>query len=251
MPTCIAAYKFVDIEDPSALAASLRSWAQAAGLLGTALVAGEGVNLFLAGAEPGITSFLARLRGDPRFADIAARSSHSNAAPFRRLKVKVKPEIIAFRRLRASRQRAPSVAPADLARWIAQGSDDDGRRLVLLDTRNREEVGHGSFAGALTLPIDSFTDLPDALGAHRDALADAAVVGFCTGGIRCEKAVAWMRDAGMDNACQLDGGILGYFEAVGGFGYQGHCFVFDARIAVDAALRPLAESGAGTERAAA
>src|SRR3546814_2403310 len=100
------------------------------------------------------------------------------AQPFARLKVKVKPEIISFRRDDASPLggRAPAVAPADLARWIEQGHDDAGQRVVLLDTRNREEVAHGTFTGALVLPIDNFTELPEALAPHREALADATVV---------------------------------------------------------------------------
>ena len=107
----------------------------------------------------------------------------------------------------------------------------------------REEVGHGTFANALTLPIDNFTDLPEALTPHRTALADATVVSFCTGGIRCEKAALWLQGEGMDNVLQLDGGILGYFEQVGGFGYEGRCFVFDERVALDPALRPLVDRG--------
>jgi UPF0176 protein len=113
--------------------------------------------------------------------------------------------------------------------------------LVLLDTRNREEFGYGTFDGALTLPIDSFTELPEALAPHREALRDATVVSFCTGGIRCEKAALWLRHDGMDNLLQLDGGILGYFEQVGGAGYDGRCFVFDERVALDPQLRPLAD----------
>ena len=111
----------------------------------------------------------------------------------------------------------------------------------MLDTRNREETAHGAFAGALVLPIDNFTELPAALAPHREALADATVVSYCTGGIRCEKAALWMRDSGMENVLQLDGGILGYFETVGGAGYDGRCFVFDQRVALDPALRPLAD----------
>lgn len=240
----LAAYHFVAIDDPDALAARLRSQSEAAGLRGTVLVAEEGINLFLAGAADAVRGFLGRLREDPRFAAIRAKLSESAAQPFARLKVKVKPEIISFRRERASplAARAPSVAPAELARWIEQGCDDAGKSLVLLDTRNREEVGYGTFSGALTLPIDNFVDLPEALAPHREALADATVVSFCTGGIRCEKAALWMRAAGMDNVLQLEGGILGYFEEVGGMHYEGRCFVFDERIALDPQLRPLADT---------
>jgi len=236
----IAAYRFVAIDDPDALAASLHASALALDLRGTVLVAGEGINLFLVGEDTAIGRFVADLRCDPRFTGVDVKSSRSATQPFARLKVKVKPEIISFRRDDASplRGRAASVAPTDLARWIAQGSDDDGRRLVLLDTRNREEVAHGTFAGALTLPIDRFTALPEAIRTHRAGLADATVVSFCTGGIRCEKAALWMRAEGMDNVLQLEGGILGYFEAVGGAGYEGACFVFDERVALDPSLKP-------------
>ena len=241
----IAAYHFVAVDDPQALATQLRAWAEAGELRGTVLVAGEGINLFLAGDETAIHAFLNQLRAEPRFAAIAVKESRSTAQPFARLKVKVKDEIIAFRREGTAplAERAPAVAPEELARWIAQGHDDAGRRLVLLDTRNREEVGYGTFADALTLPIDNFTDLPEALTPHRTALADATVVSFCTGGIRCEKAALWLQGEGMDNVLQLDGGILGYFEQVGGFGYEGRCFVFDERVALDPALRPLVDRG--------
>ena len=240
----IAAYHFVAIADPDAVAATLRGRAEAGGLRGTVLVAGEGLNLFLAGDDAAVHGFLDALRGDPRFAATTVKASRSRAQPFARLKVKVKPEIIAFRRDEAAplAKRAPAVPPDVLARWIAQGADDAGRRLVLLDTRTREEVGHGTFAGALALPIDNFTELPEALAAHRDALGDATVVSFCTGGIRCEKAALWMQADGMDNVLQLDGGILGYFEQVGGFGYQGRCFVFDGRVALDPDLQPLVDA---------
>ena len=242
----IAAYHFTPVEDPAALAGRLRGLAEAGGLRGTVLVAGEGINLFLAGTGAAIEGFLDGLRGDARFAGILVKYSHSRGQPFARLKVKLKREIIAFRRDDASplAGRAPTVAPAELARWLGQGHDDSGRPVVMLDTRNREEVAHGSFARALTLPIDNFTDLPQALAPHREALADATVVSFCTGGIRCEKAALWMRATGMDNVLQLDGGILGYFEQVGGAHYDGRCFVFDERVALDPALRPLVDGAA-------
>jgi len=237
----LAAYRFVPIDDPAALAARLRERAETAELRGTILVADEGLNVFLAGTPEAIDGFLSALREDPRFAELECKFSDSAEVPFARLKVKVKREIIAFRQQDASplQGRAPAVSPADLSRWIAQGRDDEGRRLLLLDTRNREETAYGSFRDAVTLPIDNFTDLPEAVLERSAAWTDAAVVSFCTGGIRCEKAALWMRAQGMDNVLQLDGGILGYFEAVGGLGYDGACFVFDDRIALDPSLAPI------------
>lgn len=250
----IAAYLFVSIDDADALALRLRERAEADGLRGTMLVTPEGLNLFLAGEEALLRGFLAWLREDPRFAALHAKESWSAAMPFARLKVKRKGEIITFRRAQASPLdaggRAPAVAAKTLARWIAQGNRDDaGRPLVLLDTRNRQEVAYGTFAGALTLPIDKFTELPAALAPHREALRDTTVVSFCTGGIRCEKAALWLRGDGMDNLLQLEDGILGYFEEVGGMGYDGSCFVFDERVALDPQLQPLVDGAPMEARA--
>jgi UPF0176 protein len=244
----IAAYRFVAIDDPHALAGRVRAWALAGDLRGTVLIADEGINLFLAGAATAIEQFLGELCTDARMAGLPAKRSWSAAQPFARLKVKVKPEIIAFRHDGASplAGRAPAVDASTLARWIANGVDDAGRRLVLLDTRNREEVAFGTFAGAVGLPIDNFTDLPQAVEPHRADWADATVVSFCTGGIRCEKAALWLRSTGMANVVQLEGGILGYFENAGGLGYEGRCFVFDGRVAVDPQLKPLVDAAPAT-----
>ena len=138
----IAAYLFVAIDDADALAVRLRERAETDGLRGSMLVTPEGLNLFLAGPEAPLRGFLDWLRADARFAALYAKESWSEEVPFARLKVKRKDEIIAFRREHASPleagERAPAVDPPTLQRWIAQGHDDAGKRLVLLDTRNRE-----------------------------------------------------------------------------------------------------------------
>ncbi|HBK45915.1 MAG TPA: sulfurtransferase [Xanthomonadaceae bacterium] len=246
MITNTAAYHFVPVEHPDVLASALHAQAGARGLKGTMLVAPEGINLFLAGTAQDIDGFYDWLHADPRFAGMPVKYSASEHQPFARLKAKVKPEIISFRLDHASplqHGRAPAVSPRTLQGWLRDGHDDHGRPLVLLDTRNQQEVAFGTFAGALTLPIGKFTDLPAALALHRERLAGATVVSFCTGGIRCEKAALWMRADGIDNVVQLDGGILGYFEQVGGEGYEGRCFVFDERVALDPQLRPLQDAG--------
>jgi len=242
-----AAYHFTPVADPDALCAALLERATAAQLRGTILVAGEGINLFLAGAGQAIDGFYTALRADARFAGLRVKTSYSHMQPFARLKAKVKPEIISFRiddGQPLAYPRAPSIDPATVQRWLRQGHDDAGKPVVMLDTRNTQEIEYGTFQDALVLPITKFTDLPDALAPHREALKDSTVVSFCTGGIRCEKAALWMRNDGMDNVLQLDGGILGYFEAVGGEGYDGRCFVFDERVALDAALQPLVDQDA-------
>ena len=235
-----AAYLFVAIADPAALRDHIRARCEAFGLKGSVLVASEGINLFLAGEERALRDFLAELQADPRFADLVVKFSWSEAVPFRRLLVKHKREIITFRRpeLQPASGRAPAVTPQTLASWLRDGRDDAGRELVLLDTRNREEAALGSFSDALRLPIDKFTELPEALEAHRDSFAGKTIVSFCTGGIRCEKAALWMQQAGYENVLQLEGGILGWFDQLGGEAYEGDCFVFDERVALDPQLQP-------------
>lgn len=237
----IAAYRFVDLDDAPALVDSIREKCEARRLKGTVLVAPEGINLFLAGSGDDVRAFLDQLQQDPRFAGLEVKSSESAVVPFRRLRVRLKKEVITFRKhgLSPGSQRAASVAPTTLRDWLRAGKDDQGRDLVLLDTRNRQEVAFGSFQQALTLPIDRFTALPDALEAHAGRLRGKTIVSFCTGGIRCEKAAIWMQQAGYENVFQLDGGILNYFEQAGGEGYSGHCFVFDERVALDPQLKPM------------
>ncbi|MCC6506124.1 MAG: rhodanese superfamily protein [Alphaproteobacteria bacterium ADurb.BinA280] len=244
MITNIAVYHFTPLEDRDALARLFRDHAARDGLKGTVLLTPEGINLFLAGTPEAIAALLDTLRAQPRFVDLQVKYSFSHAMPFERFKVKFKSEIITFRHpeLKPGEGRAPSVLPADLQRWLQQGRDDAGKPVVMLDTRNEEEFAYGTFQNALTLPIRKFTELPTALAPHREALKDATVVSFCTGGIRCEKAAIWMHNTGMDNVLQLEGGILGYFEQVGGEGYQGDCFVFDQRVALRPDLTPLVDA---------
>lgn len=240
----ISAYLFTRIDDREQLRPVLRERAVSLELKGTILLAEEGVNLFLAGEEASVRAFLDEMRADPRFADLAAKESWSQDQPFGRMLVKLKREIIRMDRptIRPGTGRAPSVAPADLRRWLDQGHDDAGREVVLLDTRNAFEVDYGTFSGAVDWRIERFTQFPDAADAHRDHLRGKTVVSFCTGGIRCEKAALLLRENGVD-AYQLDGGILSWFEQVGGAHWDGECFVFDEREALTPGLSPRA-SGA-------
>jgi UPF0176 protein len=236
----ISAYQFVGIDDAPALRERLREQCGALALLGTILVAPEGINLFLAGPREAIDAFMAFLRADPRFAGIQAKESHSERPPFRRMRVRLKKEIITMRHplVRPELGRAPSVAPATLARWLDAGRDDEGREVVMLDTRNDFEVEQGTFVKVVDYRLGSFGDFPGAVAADRDRFTGKTVVSFCTGGIRCEKAAIHMQDIGIDHVYQLDGGILKYFEEMGGAHFDGECFVFDDRIALDPALRP-------------
>jgi UPF0176 protein len=140
--------------------------------------------------------------------------------------------------IRPDAGRAPAVDAKTLARWLDAGRDDDGRPVVTLDTRNAFEVGYGRFHNAIDWNIAKFTDFPAQVQAHRSELQGKRVVSYCTGGIRCEKAAIYMAEAGIEHVVQLDGGILKYFEEVGGAHFDGDCFVFDEREALDPALDP-------------
>ena len=235
----VAGYRFVELDDCAALRERLFDNAACAGLTGTVLLAPEGINFNLAGAPMALQGWLATLAADPRFQGLELKQHSAAVAPFKRLRVKVKLEIIRMneRGIRPQAGRAPAVDGRTLARWLAAGRCDEGRPVVLLDARNGFEADAGAFEGALDWRLTKFSDFPAALQAHRSELAGKTVVSYCTGGIRCEKAALWMQQTGVPHALQLDGGILRYFEvAPGAPHWRGSCFVFDERIALDSSL---------------
>lgn len=240
----IAAYKFVTLSDLPSLRVSMLDQCRALDLKGTILLTEEGINLFLAGTQAGVERFLQWLHSQTQFADLEVKFSYSDEVPFRKMLVKIKREIIRMNHpaIRPEAGRAPAVDAKTLARWLEQGVDDEGRPVVTLDTRNAFEVDAGTFTGAIDWRINKFTEFPDAVREHRADLEGKTVVSFCTGGIRCEKAAIFMAEEGISHIYQLDGGILKYFEEVGGQGYEGNCFVFDERTTLDPGLqaRPLA-----------
>jgi len=245
----IAAYKFVSLEGLEELQAAVRDALHARAIRGTVLLAGEGINLFLAAPSGDIHDFLAWLRLDARFRDLETKESWSHAQPFRKLLVKIKPEIIRMNHpaIQPASGRAPAVNAATLKRWLDTGHDDAGRPVVTLDTRNDFEADVGTFRNAIDWRIAKFTEFPQALLEHRKELEGKTVVSFCTGGIRCEKAAIFMREAGVEHVFQLDGGILKYFEESGHTHFDGECFVFDERRALDPALRPRVNVGASSD----
>ncbi len=234
----ISCYKFVALTDAQALRQPCLDMALARQLKGTILIAEEGINFFLAGHADDVHGFVDWLRTDARFADLAPKESWSDTQPFRKMLVKVKNEIIRMNHpsIRPAEGRAPAVTPETAKRWLDQGHDDEGRPVVTLDTRNQFEVDAGTFKNTINWGITKFTEFPDALQAHKAELQDKTVISFCTGGIRCEKAAIYMRNAGLPHVYQLEGGILKYFEEVGNDHYDGGCFVFDERRAVGADL---------------
>ena len=229
----IATYRFVAIDDTAVLKAALLPRAQALGLKGTILLAPEGINAFLAGAETAVRSFVAWLDDDARFHALNIKESWSDTVPFARLKIKLKQEIVTFRQsgLNPASNPAPAMSAAELKRRLDAGDD-----IVLLDTRNDVEVAKGTFKNAVFWGNKNFTEFADAARDHIDELRDKTVVSFCTGGIRCEKAAPFLQSLGAKNVYQLQGGILRYFEEIGHDHFNGDCFVFDERAALDATL---------------
>ncbi|NML14160.1 sulfurtransferase [Azohydromonas caseinilytica] len=238
----ISAYKFLHLPDTAALRDKLHAEALTRGLKGTVLLAEEGINLFLAGAPEAVRGWVAQLQADARFADIAPKESISDTVPFKRLLVKIKREIIRMNRpaIRPAQGRAPALPAPTLARWLEQGHDDEGRPVVMLDTRNAFEVDAGAFEDAIDWRLQKFSDFPAALHENLDGLRDKTVVSYCTGGIRCEKAALLMQDAGLPRVWQLEGGILKYFEETSAPRWRGACFVFDERIGLAPDLQPAA-----------
>ena len=236
----ISCYKFVTLSDREALKADLTACCLVLSLKGTILLAPEGINVFLAGSREAIDAIVAHLRADPRFVDLQPKESLSDEPPFKRMRVRLKKEIITMKRplIRPEAGRAPSVAAVTLKRWLDRGTDDEGRPVVMLDTRNDYEVAEGTFENAVDYNIGVFSEFPPLLAEHRDDYVGKTVVSFCTGGIRCEKAAIHMKEIGIEHVYQLEGGILKYFEETGGAHYQGDCFVFDERESLSADLQP-------------
>lgn len=234
----IAAYKFISFDDAVTRRPAFRALCNELGLKGTILLSPEGINLFLTGLRTPIDAFLAWLRTDPRFSDLQVKESYSEKQPFNRMLVKLKAEIITMRHplIQPEKGRAPAVEPKTLKRWLDQGHDDAGNAVVMVDTRNAFEVDVGTFVNTIDFRINKFTEFPEAIAQNKEKLEGKTIVTFCTGGIRCEKAAIHMQNVGFCSVYQLDGGILKYFEEVGGNHYTGDCFVFDYRTALSPAL---------------
>jgi len=229
----IAGYKFIALDNLSELRIALFNQCEELSLKGTILLSPEGINISLGGKLADITAFKTHLMADSRFNDMTFRESYSSTQPFKRLKVKLKKEIITLRRpeICPQTQRAPAISPQQLKQWL-----DQGRTFTILDTRNTYEVAFGTFAGATHLNIEDFCEFPKAV---ENLTADKPVVMFCTGGVRCEKAGLHLLNKGFSEVYQLDGGILNYFAMIGGAHYEGACFVFDERVALTPNLQPI------------
>jgi UPF0176 protein len=236
----VALYRFTRFQDMEAIRGPLAQACRSHGVKGTLLLAGEGINGTIAGPAEAIDHVLAHIRALPGCADIEMKESRALTMPFHRMKVRIKHEIVTMGQAEIDPLSGAGhyVAPQD---WNALIDQPD---TILIDTRNDYEVAVGSFAGAIDPHIRTFRDFPAWFQAHREGLFAGdripKVAMFCTGGIRCEKATAFLRAEGLDEVYHLKGGILAYLEATAPeqSRWQGECFVFDERVTVTQDLQP-------------
>lgn len=231
----VAAYHFSPLYDLDTLRHNLRSEGKRLGIKGTILLTPEGINLFICAREEQIDQFMAIVRQIDGLAELPDKRSWSDKNSFRRFLVKIKSEIIAFgiEGIEPGRYTSARISAHELDQWLSSG-----KKVHLLDTRNDYEVEVGTFDGAVPVGVDHFRDFPAAVRQLPEEWKDEPVVTFCTGGIRCEKAAPFMERMGFKQIYQLDGGILKYFEEVGGRHWHGDCFVFDQRVSVKPDLSP-------------
>lgn len=232
--TVAALYHFTPFDDCAAIHAPLESLCLEQGVRGTLLIASEGINGTIAGTQEAIEKVLGAIRALPGCADLEVKFSTAASMPFYRLKVRIKREIVTMGQ--------PNIDPRSIVGtyiepqdWNALISDPD---TIVIDTRNDYEVAVGTFQGAIDPKTPTFRDFPEWFRQERERLLGTGkqpkVAMFCTGGIRCEKSTAFLKQEGVDEVFHLKGGILKYLETVPSEAsmWEGECFVFDQRVTV-------------------
>ena len=229
----IAGYKFEPLENPVDLVRMYQRKCDELELKGTMLISKNGINFSLAGTQQATDTIIAFLEEDNRFLNIPLKVTYSETQPFRRMKVRLKKEIISLGRkdINPRELTGERISPQDLKNLL-----DNKEDVLVLDTRNEYETRVGKFENAIDLNLDTFRDFPKAIESLPEEYKDKQIVMYCTGGIRCEKASAVMMKAGFADVKQLEGGVLDYFKETGGAYWEGDCFVFDERVALDTEL---------------
>ena len=229
----IAGYRFVDLQDRDQLREPFLKRCEELDLKGTILLSPNGINFSLSGSQESVDGYLEFLESDERFAGIPLKITYNDYQPFRRMLVRLKKEIISLGMddIRPLEFTGPNIKPIELQQIL-----DNEEEVIVLDTRNDYEVRVGTFKNAIDLNIPSFRDFPEAVSKLPEDYKKKPIVMFCTGGIRCEKASAVMLKSGFENVKQLEGGVLDYFKDTDASHWDGDCFVFDDRVAVDKGL---------------
>ena len=228
----IAGYRFIDLSDRDELRAPFLEICLELELKGTVLLSPNGINFFVAGTHEAIEQYVSFLEEDERFQGISLHISYSEYQPFKRMLVRLKNEIISLGmdEIKPAERKGQYIQPKEFKKWL-----DEGKEVMILDTRNDYELRVGTFENAIDLNIKSFREFPEATK-KLEQDKTTPVVMFCTGGIRCEKASVVMENQGWENVYQIKGGILGYFKECGGAHWNGDCFVFDKRVSVNSEL---------------
>ena len=241
----ISGYRFVHLNDLPDLQARLKSSLSEFGMQGSIMLASEGINVSLAGTAEAVAKTRHCLNQDERLRDLWLKETLSEEVPYRRLRIRVRTEIIAFdgqesESLKAARPVAAAIAPATLKQWL-----DEGRDITLLDARNDYEIVSGTFPQSTNVNIKHFRNFKAAIEEALEAGQldqSKPLVTYCTGGIRCEKAAPWLLEKGFSEVYQVEGGLLNYFAECGAAHWQGDCFIFDDRVELTTDLIP---TGAG------
>lgn len=226
----ITGYKFIPITDRKSLQGKIQKHSNKLGLKGTVLISEKGLNFSIAGEHKAIQDFIKFLRSDKRFSEIDIKTTYNDYQPFRKMLVRIKKEIISMGidEIDPFTFTGEKITPKELQDKLNNNED-----IVLLDTRNEYEVRLGTFEDAVDLNLDSFRDFPNKIMSLDQKMKNKEIIMFCTGGVRCEKASALMLKNGFKNVKQIDGGVIKYFEDTGGSYWNGDCFVFDDRVALD------------------
>jgi UPF0176 protein len=229
----VAGYKFEPLENLDSVIPEFQNKCDELGLKGSVYLSPNGINFSIAGTEADIDTYIKFMEEDARFKDIPLKKTFSETQPFRRMKVRLKKEIISLGRddINPSELTGNYISPKELFEMYEKKED-----VIVLDTRNEYETRVGIFENAIDLQLDTFRDFPSAIETLPVEYKDKQIVMYCTGGIRCEKASAVMMKAGFSDVKQLEGGVLDYFKETGGAYWNGDCFVFDERVALDKEL---------------
>lgn len=233
----IAFYKFVTLPDYKEIRDPMLAYCKEQDILGSILLAHEGINGTISGSRKGIDAVIAYFRADERFADMDYKTSYAAYRPFDRMKVRLKKEIVTLKAPEADPTNQIGIYVEPQA-WNDLIQQDD---VILIDTRNEYEYEYGTFRGAINPDTHSFKDFPDYIKANFDPAQNPKIAMFCTGGIRCEKATSYLMANGFKEVYHLKGGILKYLETVPKDDtlWDGDCFVFDNRVALNHDLEPL------------
>jgi UPF0176 protein len=229
-----ALYKFVRLDDFESLKTPLLEKMKQQGVRGTLLLAAEGINGTIAGSSEAVEAILGYLKSDPRLVDLVHKESYDEDIPFSRTKVKLKKEIVTM--------GVEGIDPLQVVGTYVEAKDWNDlisqEDVLLVDTRNDYEVGIGTFKNAINPETGSFREFPAYVEQNLDQNKHKKVAMFCTGGIRCEKSTAYLKEQGFEEVYHLKGGILKYLEEVEAQDslWQGECFVFDSRVAVNQQL---------------